>query len=429
MRQVRMNPRHSYAYLDGVRGWAALLVAFSHFIDAMQPAMLGTGAQIDAIAGRAPFAGSTWLSHSGLIVLYNPQLPVDIFFVLSGFVLATSVNERPAPFIELAVRRWLRLGLPILGSTALIWPLVHWHLFWTDSAGTLANSQWLWSFYNWTKMPHFPDITLPILFWQSLVTVFVPGVSWYNPALWTMKMEFLGSMGLYFAYCVLPRGFLNRGGGMLAALIATAALVNVPLLASFAFGIVLFELVRLLRQQPEARLATMARAAPPAAIALLAAGVFLGGIPYDIDFAAGGFYAWLYIAWSPWIGVIQLWTFRLGALCFVAAVLLWRPLQSLLLTRVSQWLGHVSFMLYLVHVPILCSFGAWLLVRFAPLVGYNTATLLVLPCFLAAAVAVAGLTTRLIDEPSIRLARRAGAMVMPALRRLRYALRPVPATR
>ena len=151
------------------------MVACSHFVDAMQPAMLGRAAQIDQVAGRAGFAGSTWLGHSGLIVLYNPDLPVEVFFVLSGFVLATSVNDRPAPFVELAVRRWLRLGLPILGSTALIWPLVHWRLFWTDSAGHLANSVWLWAFYNWTKMPHFPDITLPILFWQSLVTVFVPG--------------------------------------------------------------------------------------------------------------------------------------------------------------------------------------------------------------------------------------------------------------
>jgi len=421
-----MNPRHSYAYLDGVRGWAALMVAASHFIDAMQPAMLGRAAQIDQVAGRAAFAGSTWLGHSGLIVLYNPQLPVDVFFVLSGFVLATSVDVRPAPFLELAVRRWLRLGLPILGSTALIWPLVHWHLFWDDTAGTLANSNWLWGFYNWTKMPHFPDITLPILFWQSLVTVFVPGVHWYNPALWTMKAEFWGSMGLYFGYCLLPRGLADRGVGMLVALVATAVLVNQPLLASFCFGVVLFESVRLLRRQP-ARVAALARVAPAAAIVLLAAAMFLGGIPYDIDFDANGFYARLYNALSPWIGVIQLLTYRLAALCLVTAALLWRPLQLLLLTRPSQWLGRVSFMLYLVHVPILCSFGAWLLVRLAPLLGYNRATLVVLPCFLAAALAVAGLTTRLIDEPSIKAARRVGAMVMPALRRLWGTLRPLPA--
>src|SRR4029077_15467837 len=123
------------------------------------------------------------------------------------------------------------------------------------------------SFYNWTRMPNFPDITLPILFWQSLVTVFVPGVHWYNPALWTMKMEFWGSLGLYLGYCLLPRGLLDRGAGMLAALIAAAALVHEPLLASFAFGVVLYEAVRLLRRQPESRLAALARAAAPAAIA------------------------------------------------------------------------------------------------------------------------------------------------------------------
>ena len=185
---------------------------------------------------------------------------------------------------------------------------------------------------------------------------------------------------------------------MLAALVATAALIDVPLLASFGFGIVLFEAVRLWRL----------RVAAPAALALLAAGVFLGGIPYDIDYAGGGLYAWLWDTLAPWIGVIQLITYRLAAVCFVAAVLLWPGLQRLLLTRVSQWLGRVSFMLYLVHVPILCSLGAGLLVLLAPRLGYDAATVVVLPCYLAAALAVAGVTTRLIDEPSIRLARRVG---------------------
>ena len=127
--------------------------------------------------------------------------------------------------------------------------------------------------------------------------------------------------------------------------------------------------------------------------------------------------------------MIEILAFQLAALSVVTAVLLWRPLQRLLLTHVSQWLGRVSFMLYLVHVPILCSLGAWLLVRLAPLLCYNAPTLLVLPCCLTTGLAIAGLTTRLIDEPSIRLARRVGAAVMPALRRLRVWLRPVPVTR
>ncbi len=85
-----MNPRHSYAYLDGLRGWAALMVAYGHFVLAMHPAMLGSGDE------HAHFAGAGELGRTGLIVLYN-LLAVDIFFVLLNWCLPPPVNTRPAP--------------------------------------------------------------------------------------------------------------------------------------------------------------------------------------------------------------------------------------------------------------------------------------------------------------------------------------------
>ena len=407
-----MNPRHSYAYLDGVRGWAALMVVYGHFIAAMQPAMLGMGAE------RTHFAGDAWLGQSGLIMLYNPQLAVDVFFVLSGFVLATSVNNRPASFIELAVRRWVRLGLPILGTTAMVMPLVNWHLFPADAAGALTKSDWMLLCYNWSAWPTYPYLTVGRLFWQSLVAVFINSHMWYNPALWTMKMEFYGSMGLFAGYTLLPGGFLRRGGGLLVALVAAGLACKTPLLSPFTYGIALYEVVRLIRQQPEPFRARLARASTPGAIVLLLASLALGGIPYDLDLPDHGFYARLAEAAWPWVGGLPLLTCRLSALCLVAAALLWQPLQRLLMTKPSQWLGRVSFSLYLVHAPILCALGGWLLLWLAPLVGYNPATLLVLPMVLAVTLPMAELIARLLDIPAIRLSRPIGAAAADGLRRL-----------
>jgi peptidoglycan/LPS O-acetylase OafA/YrhL len=398
-----MNPWRNYAYLDGVRGWAALLVAYSHFVAAMHPALLGAGEE------RAHFPGAAWLGRSGFIVLYNPQLAVDIFFVLSGFVLATAVNNRPAPLTELIVRRWLRLGLPILATTALIWPLVNYHLFPAPAAGALAKSTWLTLMYNWAAAPAYPYMTLWTLFSESLGSVLLTGYASYNPALWTMKMEFLGSIGLFAGYSLLPPAWARHGAGLAVALAAIGFAWLTPLLAPFCFGIALFEIRRLAATRfPPA-------AAPPVAAVLLVAGLLLGGMPYDGR--AEPYLSILRLA-SPWVSgvvLVQV-SFRLAALCIVAAVLLWAPLQRLLLGRVSQWLGRVSFSLYLVHVPILCSGGAWLLLWLEPSFGYNAATLVVLPLFLGAALTVAGLGARWIDEPAIRLSKRIGAAVLPALR-------------
>jgi peptidoglycan/LPS O-acetylase OafA/YrhL len=61
---------------------------------------------------------------------------------------------------------------------------------------------------------------------------------------------------------------------------------------------------------------------------------------------------------------------------------------------VSQWLGRFSFTLYLVHLPIPCSLGTWLLLRLEPALGYNLATLVTAPVFMAASLMAADLVAR-----------------------------------
>jgi peptidoglycan/LPS O-acetylase OafA/YrhL len=401
-----MTPRHGYAYLDGVRGWAALMVAYSHYVAAMHPALLGTGVE------RSHFAGDAAIPRTGLLLLYNPALSVDIFFVLSGFVLATAVNRRPAPLLELVVRRWLRLGLPILATTALVWPLFNLHLFFPQTAGPLAKSEWLTLCYNFSEWPFYPYMTVTRLFYQSLVSVFVgagtliTGMHWYNPALWTMKMEFYASIGLFTTYWLLPVAWARRGVGLLVALVAVSLTWQVQLLGSFVFGVTVFEVARL---AAGAEIAVPPRMQTAVAIGLLAAGAFLGGTPFDVSDEP---YRSLYVISAPWLSNFTVITHRVGALCLVLGVLLFPPLQRLLLGCLSQWLGRVSFSLYLVHVPLLCSLGAWLLLRLEPGLGYNAASLVALALYLSAALVVAGLVARWVDEPSISASKQIGAAVV-----------------
>jgi peptidoglycan/LPS O-acetylase OafA/YrhL len=45
------------------------------------------------------------------------------------------------------------------------------------------------------------------------------------------------------------------------------------------------------------------------------------------------------------------------------AILLNRNLQRWLSASLSQWLGKVSFSLYLVHIIVICSFSSWLYLK------------------------------------------------------------------
>lgn len=86
-------------------------------------------------------------------------------------------------------------------------------------------------------------------------------------------------------------------------------------------------------------------------------------------------------------------------------------LQVLFTNRFSQYLGRISYSLYLVHGPLLWSLGAFLGNMIVPLVGKNTPGLYVLGVALTAAVwwpiaiCIADLINRLVDTKSVALGR------------------------
>lgn len=116
-RNDRPRKLHPTAYLDGLRGVAALFVVFHHYACQFVPALLeGWGTEHD----------NYWLLQFPIIrVTHNGTLMVEIFFVLSGFVLSVrglklARQGRQVEFVKSlsssAFRRWMRLVLPVIGA-------------------------------------------------------------------------------------------------------------------------------------------------------------------------------------------------------------------------------------------------------------------------------------------------------------------------
>ena len=114
------NPaKNRFAYLDGLRGWAALLVVFHHGIIAIDFALY-TG-QPSESRGR----GDLWLSGTPFVPLAaSGNLAVCIFFALSGFVLTHAYINSRQYWLSLVARRYLRLGLPMLAGCLFAWMLL-----------------------------------------------------------------------------------------------------------------------------------------------------------------------------------------------------------------------------------------------------------------------------------------------------------------
>ncbi|CAM1508703.1 Fc.00g055510.m01.CDS01 [Cosmosporella sp. VM-42] len=117
-----IRPANLYptAFLDGMRGFAAFTVMIAHWSGWIYDNQLGWGAK----GGHYDF-----LRLPFFCLLYHGSIQVDIFFVISGYVLSCrpmrfirrgQVTEFHSVLTSLLFRRWARLFLPIAASTLMI---------------------------------------------------------------------------------------------------------------------------------------------------------------------------------------------------------------------------------------------------------------------------------------------------------------------
>ena len=101
-----------YSFLDGLRGVGAFAVYLNHFMITFYPYY--TKAEMEDNTEK--YQPPEWMRTTPVKVLYAGQLWVQIFFILSGFVLPMNYFKtgRPTAITGGTFRRYLRLMLPVL---------------------------------------------------------------------------------------------------------------------------------------------------------------------------------------------------------------------------------------------------------------------------------------------------------------------------
>lgn len=337
--------------LDGLRGVLAVYVMISHM---------------------APFAMLPgWVLHP----FSHGGAAVDVFFMLSGLVIVGSLRNyqyRAAPFLVARVARiypvfLVVLGLSIAGHAV---PLALDAMTWLPPDG-LAYRMWARAWpTHWPldlaahlTMTHglFPDGTFPHV-WISLL-----GASWSLSTEWQ-----------FYILALVLGGALIRVGGherwlawsMLAIAIAGAAWAtwapedwgfSRAFLGNkagyFALGVLSASLV-LARIQPNRvrpRLGSSTHRLAPEPEAGVISRAALG--EYTMMLAAVMAICW----WQGGAGKLAaplVWTLCLAAQ--IAPVGPLRPLSAILRTGVLQWLGLLSYGIYLVNEPVQRALGTCL---------------------------------------------------------------------
>jgi peptidoglycan/LPS O-acetylase OafA/YrhL len=194
------------AYLESIRGLAALQVLLLHFFAAFAPDL------VFALPAGAAVAGIIHLSP--LYFLYDGYSAVYIFFALSGYVLTRSFERHLAQPSSQILARVIRLGLPAIAATLVAAAAMLMFGKLNVQAGILSGSDWFAAQWNTevSIISIIRDGTVNALFlgYRGL-----PGVAflipWQQPVeqslvapLWTLSIEFYGSM-IVLALCWCAR--------------------------------------------------------------------------------------------------------------------------------------------------------------------------------------------------------------------------------
>ena len=313
---IAPRPPARLGYLDGLRGWAALVVCIFH----ASWQLFGTnlpGVRLDALG-----------------FFNNGFLAVFVFFVLSGVVLCQ-------PFLRtgdlrrlqrMAIGRYPRLAIPVAASLLIAVLMSLAGLDFADGASSVAGRDN--GMYGIFLQPHvgllqWPKLALYSSFFYS------EQIGYFYPVLWTMPIEIAGSFMLFGGLALLGHRFVTRLLGYGVGLVLCWQ--GAPNLSGFVAGAMISEFIASRAHGSRWRLRL-----GDAIAAVLLAGAFAAATLHH--------------------GPPNSRLFTPIAIPIVLAVVLSPRLQWLLECRVSRFLGQVSFPLYLVHMLVIVGPGSWAIV-------------------------------------------------------------------
>ena len=427
------------AYLDGLRGFAAFMVYWQHHQLWPRQTFMA-----DLIFENAwGYQNNYYFACLPGIRLFftGGHFAVAVFFVISGYVLSakplaliysgdlTKLGDNLASAL---FRRWLRLHLPVLFVTFIY--MTSWHLFGVWVVAPERKSTYreeVWNFY---------------IEFKNFSYVFRSGGNpWftYNFPTWSIPVEFRGSIIIYT--CLLAFSRATRNARLLCQLglmYYFMYIVDGWFGTLFIAGMLLCELDLLARNNDLPTI--ISRFEPwktPIFYTLFVFGILLGGVPSHVSdieplYTSPG---WVWLSYLKPQAVYDYKWFYLffAAIFLVSSIPRIGWLKAFFETRFNQYLGRISFALYLVHGPVIwivadrlyAATGWWRPVHEERIPGwinifplsksgpmglelsFVAPHLIILPVTLW----VAEIATKLFDEPSVKFAQWAYRKTLSAV--------------
>ncbi|KAI4720385.1 hypothetical protein E4T48_03345 [Aureobasidium sp. EXF-10727] len=416
-------------------GWAA--VNGVHLWDALKYGMRGIAAFLVFIFHLAysthdvdtawTFDGKRDILRLPLVrSFYNGNFMVGIFFVLSGFALSHKaarqirdgeITRLGGALSSSVLRRWIRLYVPCLCSALVILVALRIGLY--EVTRELAGDEKRLAFHRERHAARFETLAEQVWVWATaffrFANPFTDDEMYIDPHLWTIAIEYRASILLYVTQLGLCRLRMRFRLLSLLLLMLWAHQADYWPMILFYGGCVLAELA--VRKGTLAAtkndifsVAKTGHLRSTLCILTFICGLYLGGQPEtEYEHAPGWTMLYSLIPthvtqprryWSNWGSLLLVWSTSNS-----------KFLQYIFTTTISQYLGKISFSLYLVHGVVIHTLHYSLLDTLWDAMGADTylqkETAFVVSAVVVTMVVVwiADLFMRLVDVPSVRLAR------------------------
>ncbi|KAF2735898.1 hypothetical protein EJ04DRAFT_599339 [Polyplosphaeria fusca] len=405
-------------FLDGLRGYAAFIVFFGHFIIPAHP-------KAHTAYGGGHGHDDHWVTQLPILrIFYSGQMCVFLFFVISGFSISLKPIKlaRKGQFAALfdalfsaIFRRASRLYIPCVvvlflsailaccGAFSYTYALSEAWPFPGDPlpVPTIYNSAWTqlvdWARHMWVWADPLSGMVLP---------AHMP----YGTQLWTIPVELKCSLITWVAILGTAKCTSTLRIGTISAMAVYFHLMKHPEAPLFLAGTIMAELhcirIEQNRNPPEESPGEKLRNA-----IIFIFGMMLGSYPRH-----GGrkalFFRWVHPVAKAIVGESGksplFFSTSVAAVLMVWVVSKSASLQKLFTSSLARYLGKVSFALYCVHVAMITWFGYRNILFFWSIFGkekvwqYELGIGVAFVLQVVVTMWVADVFYRLVDLPSVR---------------------------
>lgn len=382
-----LTEKHKLGYLEGIRGIAAIIVVLHHYILAFYPAM---SSAIESQIHNETSYFEEVMAQIPLNIFYNGGFAVCIFFILSGYVLSNKYHQSNdyKVLIQYATKRYFRLLVPVSVSVLLAYVFVHLGFMNRLFLGEITKSgDWLAGSFNISEnmTPMIKNMFMGVFFFKD---------NTYNPVLWTMTYELLGSLLIFsFLLFIHPIKYKFSLYGFLVIILFVT---GNHYYAAFILGVVLNKYV------VQIQLASKSIHIPSWILWILFfVGLYFGSYPSCINIK-NTIYGVLYF---PRLNN-ETFYHVVGAFLIMFAVVNSPRVQLALSGKILNFIGKISFSFYLLHFIILTSLSCFLFKIFYESYEYNSSVILAFLCSVPVIVLLSVAYYKWIDKAGILLSEK-----------------------